>query len=201
MNFENFQAAWQSNDHSTPLNVPTELLLKEVRRNHRYFEAMLLRRDLVEVGAAAMVAGFFGYIGYHGQDWTLFLAAVLCLAVGLFLLADRRLQRRRRPKTDDSLQSAIEASLLQVNHQIWLLRNILWWYILPAAVAWAIVAVRIAWKFSEFATPFIWFGQVVYALLSLYLFYGIYRLNQNGVKRELIPRREELETLLASLRS
>jgi hypothetical protein len=49
---------------------------------------------------------------------------------------------RQRP----SLRSSIERSLAQVEHQIWLLRNIFWWYLMPPGAAMTIWLAHFAWQ-------------------------------------------------------
>ena len=40
----------------------------------------------------------------------------------------------------------MESSLAQVEHQIWLLRNVFWWYLLPLALATLAFFGQVAWQ-------------------------------------------------------
>jgi lipopolysaccharide export LptBFGC system permease protein LptF len=112
--------------------------------------------------------------------------------VGAFFLVDRILQRRKQPVSDDSLQACIQNSLLQVNRQIWLQRNVFWWCWLPFTTA---LAVSFGYAFLRFHTPkFLAF----LVLFVIPLAWWGYRLSQFTVRKVLEPRRRELETLLAS---
>lgn len=199
MSFDDLQNQWQSHDHGTRLNLDANLLLKEVRCNHQAMERSLFGRDLVEVVAAAFVTLFFGYSAKSQNEWPMYVIALGGLFVGVFLVVDRTIQRRRRPVSDDSLQSCIQASLVQVNHQIWLLRNIVWWYLLPLAVGMVLLHGSRAWKARD-AGLMPQIGLVIAVLVCLLLFWGVYWLNQQAVKKMFEPRREELESLLASLK-
>ena len=126
MGFDDLQSKWQSHDHGTRLNVDADLLLNEVRRNHRTLSSSLFYRDMVEVAAAVVVTGVFGFMAVKLNEWSLYLCSAGGLFVGTYFVVGRWIQHRRRPVSDDSLQSCIEASLAQVNHQIWLLKNICW---------------------------------------------------------------------------
>jgi ABC-type proline/glycine betaine transport system permease subunit len=97
------------------------------------------------------------------------------------------------------LKICIESSLREVNHQIWLLRNILWSYLLPLGVAVEISIFHSAWQTwnSSFAAVVV---SLVVTLVIGLLYWGIYWLNQFAVRQELEPRREELEALLRALR-
>jgi hypothetical protein len=113
-------------------------------------------------------------------------------------MIDRVRQRRRQPAPGDTLRSNVESSLAQVEHQIWLLRNIFWWYLLPPGVALMLFPAHRAWltrddglsALADFAGP-----AFVFALVGWFLYW----LNQRAVRKDLEPRRQELQTLLKSL--
>jgi len=198
MNFEELQKAWRSQGSDPRPTLDADLLLKEVQRNKRLFEATLFWRDVMEIGGGFLLTPLFLYRGVRDHEWPYFLMALACLGVGVFMLVDRWLQRRKKPATSDPLRACIEASLIQVNHQIWLLRNVLWWYLLPLGVGIGIFIGFIAWQLrSAGAVVFVWVGR--YALICALLYWGIYWLNQRTVQKGLKPRRRELEALLASL--
>ena len=94
---------------------------------------------------------------------------------------------------------ALKASLHQVNHQIWLLKNVFWWYLLPFASAVGISIGHSVWHARNPGLAAM-IGLVVAAALFIALVYwGIYWLNQFAVRKCLEPRRQELESLLAGL--
>ena len=198
MSFDELQSKWQSHDHGSRVNLDADLLLTEVHRNHRALESSLLQRDLVEVVASAIVTGFFGYVAVLHNEWSLYLCSLGGLFVGVFLIVDRWIQHRRRPVSDASLQSCIQASLVQVNHQIWLLKNIIWWYLMPPSIGVVAFLGSSAWK----ARDADWVSQLTLAVIvfiGVLTFWGVYWLNQRAVRKTFEPRRNELESLLASL--
>ena len=105
--------------------------MKEVRRNQGQFRATIFWRDVREVGVAAFLTWLFLHWGIRDHDWSLDLVAFGCFFVGAFIVVDRLIQHQHRPVMNDSLHACIESSLHQVNHQIWLLKNVFWWYLLP----------------------------------------------------------------------
>jgi hypothetical protein len=199
MSFEELQKEWQSHDHSEKLNVATELLLKEVRRNHRQFESTIFWRDIRDGGAAAIVACLSLRVAISRQDWSWYLLAFLTAYCGLFLLIDRWKQRSRRPKSDGSFEATIQLSLFEINHQIWLLKNVFWWGLMPIIIGWAAPVFKAMWQkpIEEMTWHIV---MSVYVVLCFLFFYFIYWLNQRAVKTDLEPRRDELETMLASLK-
>ncbi len=198
MSFEELQARWQAHDHEGQLNIDSDALLEEVRRNQRDFEKRLWRRDFCEVTAAALVTFVFGTLAVLMDQWSLFLGAAGSLFVGIFLVFDRLKQRRQRSTVADSLPSAIDASLVQVQHQIWLLRNILWWYLLPLVPGPVAILAFTFWQSRGNGLA----DQLVIAfvgLICLLVFWCVYWINQREIARNLEPRRKELEELRASL--
>ncbi len=198
MNFEELQKAWQSQNPGATVTINTDLLLKEVRRNQHHFWMTIFWRDAREVGVAAFLTWLFLHWAIRDREWSLYLLSFSCFGVGLFMLVDGWLQRRKRPVTNDPLRSCIEASLLQVNHQIWLLKNVFWWYLLPVLVGLGILIVSQIWK-SRHDGPFGIIFLTGYALFCALFFWGVYWFNQYAVRKGLEPRRQELESLLAGL--
>src|SRR5205814_272176 len=96
------------------------------------------------------------------------------------------------------LRSSIEHSLAQVEHQIWLLRNIFWWYLLPPFAAMTIFPAHRAWQSRDDGLPALAEFAAVAFVFALVAWF-IYWLNQYAVRKDLEPRRKELQTLLKSL--
>ena len=199
MSFEEMQKAWQSHDAGANVTINADVLLKEIRRNQQQFWATIFRRDAREAVVAFLLALYFGYRGLRQHDWTGWLAALACFGVGAFLVADRLRQRSKQPTTNDSIKGCVETSLNQVNHQIWLLKNVLWWYLLPLAGAVGISTCGAVWRPGHFDSRAA-LGCAIYAVIVLLVYWGVYWLNQFAVRKFLEPRRQELETLLINLK-
>ena len=76
------------------------------------------------------------YLGVKlSLPWTWYLMVPALLWVAGYMLADRMRHKRQPPEPGEPLRQRVESSLAQVEHQIWLLRNVLWWYLLPMALA------------------------------------------------------------------
>jgi hypothetical protein len=201
MKFEDMQKAWQSHDASAKVMIDADVLLKEVRHNQRHFRAMIFWRDARQVGVAALLTGLFLHWAMRDRIWPLYIMAFTCFGVGAFMVVDRLIQRRKQPASNDSLKTCIESSLFQVNHQIWLLRNVFWWYLLPLGLGIAGFLAYLAWRviFLEGASPSAIRLIVAVGAGCGLAYWGVYWLNHYAVRKNLEPRRQELETLLASL--
>jgi hypothetical protein len=198
MDPDNFQQAWQAQSSQSRLTVNAELLLKEVVRNRKTFAAIILRRDMMEIGVGVLLIPIWFYMGAKlSLPWTWYLEVpALVFTVG-FMLVDRWRHTRQPPERGEPLRQCVASSLAQVEHQIWLLRNIFWWYILPSALAMSAFFVHVAWmtRSGGWRTAAI-MAQVVAISGGILVF--VYWLNQYAVRTELEPRRRELESLLAS---
>lgn len=198
MNFDDLQSKWQSHDHGMQINIDAKLLLNEVRRNHRAFELQLWWRDINEIMAAFLISCVFTTLAVLMGQWTLLLCAAGSLFVGLFFIFDRLKQRRQRSAAHDSLPSTIDESLKQIQHQIWLLRNILWWYLLPLVPGMVLFLISVSWESrgNGLAEQLVILGV---AGICAFAFWIVHRINQREITRTLEPRRIELEELRDSL--
>src|SRR5947208_2351225 len=131
MNLDDAQQKWQSHHRGKLTTIDVELLFKEVRRNQLSMDAAVFRRDCVEVVLGLIMACFWGYGAINWGEPAWMLLALGCLFVASFLFVDRWIQRRRRPACDSTFASCIQSSMSVVRHQIWLLQNVIWWYLLP----------------------------------------------------------------------
>lgn len=196
---DEFQQAWQAEASQTRVTVDADLLLEEVQRQQRNFQSTILWRDFREIGIAVLMIPLWIYLGITtSSPWTWYLTVpALIWVIGFLLVA-----RRRHPNTPNDpgepLLDCVRSSLPQVEHQIWLLRNVFWWYLLPFTISLMTFFIHVIWRTSDD-----WLEAVsISALLSalLLVVYGfIYYLNQYAVRKQLEPRRRELSTLLASL--
>jgi CubicO group peptidase (beta-lactamase class C family) len=199
MNLDDMKSAWQSQATGTALRVDPAMLLNEVRRNDRQFQSVLFWRDVREIGVALILVPVWFVLGTRMDlPWTWYLCVPGLLWVAGFMWACRLRQRNNRVMPDDSLLDGVKHSLAQVEHQIWLLRNVLWWYLLPIAVPMLLFFAQVSWRDGR--DP--WQAVVSFAgpaALVCVVYGWVYVINQRCVRNDLEPRRRELETLLRSL--
>ena len=202
MTFDELQKTWQSQQVVPKLVIDPDLLLKEIKRNKKCFESAILRRDVGEIGCAVLLIGVFLYFGIKDNLWPMWLLALLCLWVGVFMVTDRIVQKRKQPCLSDSLFDCVKSSLAQINHQVWLLRNVLWWYLLPLGaglVIWfSYCGISVINENDDLSLGFLLF-ILTCIIGTILLYWGIYLLNQSAIRKQLTPRKHELEELLISL--
>jgi hypothetical protein len=112
---------------------------------------------------------------------------------------DRVRQRRHQASPGDTLVRGVESAPADAEHQVWLLKNVLWWYQLPLAVPMLAFFAHVFWQASrgnlwEFAAATS-IGVAIVGGVNGW----IYRLNQNAVRSTLEPRRQELAAMLRGL--
>jgi CubicO group peptidase (beta-lactamase class C family) len=200
MDPDKYQQAWQAQSSQTRVTVDANLLLKEVPRSQRDFRAMIFLRDFSEVGVALVLLPVWLYLGYRfSLPWSWYLTVPALIWAGGFILVDRKRHPQKPSEPAIPLRESVKESLTQVEHQIWLLRNVFWWYLLPFASSILAFFAHVAWSLRSagWLEALIFFAILVVFVLTFYSF--IYYLNQRAVRVELEPRRKELLTLLASL--
>ncbi len=199
MSPDNFQQAWQASTSHVRMTVDADLLSKEVQRNESQFAATILLRDLREVVVALIMIPVWIFLGVMlSLLWTWYLCIPGLIFVAAYMIVDRRRHGRPRPEADGPLREHVKYSLGQVEHQIWLLRNVFWWYIMPVALPCMIFFVHVAWRKRA-----VGWDSVLFTLVSTAVFCSVmgfvYWLNQKAVRNSLEPRQQELKELLSNL--
>jgi len=121
--------------------------------------------------------------------------AGVLVVLGAFALIFTKLGAARRleasERLDLSLAELLESERTKVNGQIRLLESVVSWYIIPPAAGAMLIVIGLE--------GLSWF-TAGYALFALAISLWVYRLNQHAVRRELRPRRSELERLIHELK-
>ena len=186
----------------TRVTVDADLLLNEVQRNQRSFRATIFWRDFREVVVAILLIPLWFYLGAkNSPPWTWYLTVPVLVWIAGFMLAYRMRHRPHANEPGEPVVQFAKRSLTEVEDQIWLLRNIFWWYLLPPGLSIFAFFAHVSWLSAIQSND--WLAAFVFAtFLFAFLFglYGfIYYLNQRAVDAQLEPRRQELLTLLTSL--
>ncbi|MDA1231717.1 MAG: hypothetical protein O2856_13165 [Planctomycetota bacterium] len=199
MSLDKYQQAWKVEAAQMHITIDTNLLSKEVQQSHEAFRSMIFWRDVREVGTSLVMIPVWFVMGIGmSLPWTWYLTVPALLWVAGFMLLDRRRHLQRPSDPGEPLLFYVKESLAQVEHQIWLLRNVFWWYLLPPSISLMAFFTDVTWRSSdgwlEFSFVIGFFG------VFLFLLYGwIYRLNQRAVRDQLEPRRSDLQKLITYL--
>jgi len=200
MDPDKYQKAWQAHSSQTRVTVDADLLLTEVQRSQGNFRTMIFWRDFREVGVGLLMVPVWIAMGILlSLPWAWYLGVPAFIWVAVYILVDRIRYKQKPSEPGEPLVKSATESLTQVEHQIWLLRNVFWWYILPFLIAELAFFAHVAWQLSE-----VWvlaLSSTMFSLVVVFaITYFVYWLNQYAVRTQLEPRRQELLKLLTSLR-
>lgn len=200
MHPDEFQQAWKSNAAQDRVTIDADLLRKEVQRNRQDFRSTIARRDYLEVGVILLLMPVWIYMGIsNASPWTWYLTVPALIWVAGYILVFRMRHKQEPGQPDDSLLTCVKRSLTEVEDRIWLMRNVLWWYLLPLAIPILAYTAHLAWLKSTDWLVAISDANVFCFLFFLAFFYFLYYVIQRGVRVQLEPRRQELLTLLTNL--
>ncbi len=197
--FDKYQQAWKSDAAQTRVTIDADQLLKEVQRSHGNFRSTIFWRDFREVAVGLLLLPFWFVMGFTlSLPWTWWLTVPALIWVAGFILVDRRRHPQRSSEPGKPLLFYVKESLTQVEHQIWLLRNVFWWYLLPFSISIMAFFLHVAWRSSNEWWQFVIFAGF-WGLFLLVVYGWTYRLNQRAVRKQLEPRHQDLLKLVTSL--
>lgn len=195
MNDEEMKRLWQDQPIPPPeVDIPT--LLATAGKKHREFQRAIFWRDFREVAVAlVLIPVFLVFAQDRDALWTSYLMVLALVFVAGFMWIDGLRWRKATAGPGENIAETVASALAVVEHQIWLLRNILWWYLGPLMGALVIDAVHHLLTSPRNPSSF-------YGPIATYLFVGavLWWVNQRFVKRDLEPRRSELQKLLEAIR-
>ena len=199
MSLDKYQQAWKAEASQVQVTFDADRLSDEVQRSHESFRSMIFWRDVREVGMSLVMIPIWLVMGaFTSLPWTWYLTVPALLWVAGFLLVDRQRHPQGPSGPGEPLLFYVNESLTQVEHQIKLLRNVFWWYLLPFSVSLMAFFLQVGWRSSstwwQFALVAGFFG-----VFQLVIYGWIYRVNQRAVRDQLEPRRQDLLRLIANL--
>ena len=190
----------EQSKRAMPITIAPEVIWRLAKESAR-FERTVFWRDTREWLATAFAAGAFLYLAFRDRNphWLLVVAAIVaCLPMTYVAFFGRK---RRASKTAQSLTDHLRDSIASVQHQIGLLRSVLWWYLKPAAFCVMIVLLdcilRIQWTTGARASAGVALAKTV--AFTAALFFIVWKANQRAVRKHLEPRLHALQATLAEL--
>lgn len=197
---DKYQQAWHAQSSQRRVSVDADLLRKEVQRNQRNFRAVIFSRDRRELIVALLLICVWFCLGFTiPLPWTWWLTVPVLVWMAGFMLVYRKRHQPKPSAPDEPLLYCVKNSLADVEAQIWLLRNIFWWYLLPPFLSISAFFVDVGWRVRALGwLPSFGFSGLLMAMVAV-LYAGLYFVNQYAVDSQLEPRRRELLALFASL--
>jgi hypothetical protein len=199
MEIDKYQQAWRSQAAQTEVKIDIDLLSKAVQKSHRGFQSTINWRDCREVGVSVLLLIYWFYMGLTtAMPWTWWLTVPALIWSAGFILVDRKRHPQRPSEPGEPLAFYAKEALSQVEHQIWLLRNVFWWYLLPYSISLMAFFLQVSWNGSSSWWDFS-LHVAFWSLFILVIYGAVYWANQYAVRNTLEPRRQELSSLVAGL--
>lgn len=198
MSPDEYQQAWKAESSQTRVTIDADLLLQEVRRKQREFRAIVSSGDVGVIGILLLLLPVWIYLGVTtASPWTWYLMVPAFAWIIAFILGGRARNKRRPDAPGEPLLGCVIESLALVEHQIWSMRNVFWWYLLPMAVPLLAFTTHVLWLKGKNWSDGLTAGSplVLFAAISCF----IYFMNRRVIRTQHEPRRQELLVLLASL--
>jgi CubicO group peptidase (beta-lactamase class C family) len=170
------------------------LLVVETARRYR---SRILWRDALNIGTDALVVVLLAGMAIFTPGARLMFGAPLIVTamgyafVGAFRFASRLRQKKREEKFDDSIHGLLRKLVANANYQIRLHGKFTWWYFPPIIPGFVLVIA----SFATWNPAMSW----IFGILTCFIFGSIDRAHRRQLRTELIPRKAELESLLATV--
>lgn len=198
MNWNDYEAVWKRQELPIGAAADVAQLKATFETKSRKLAATLLVRDLLEAGAGVIVAMAYSFFWWQiGKvGWPLSVAIVLILGVAGFFVRERFRARRNRVSPDAPLLVKVQADLAELCHQRRLVIKLWYWYFAPCAAAMAIqytVLFQMAPPWSLIRDPIFILGFGVFPVLLI--FWLVWILNRQALRKRIDPRLAELEKL------
>lgn len=191
MTLDELDTQWRATNEAAATAERREQLIAATRLRVQRFWGQIFRRDLRETIAAVFVVGFFGrYL--LAADPVVRTSAWWLVYWGLSVVYKMyRARTIQKPAPLDApVREFCRVELGRLDRQIQLLGSVLWWYIAPCMIG--VNAFFIGHTGLGIAS-------LGYGVATLLLAWWLYRANMKAVAEELVPRRDELASLLSQL--
>ncbi|HOZ49982.1 MAG TPA: hypothetical protein PLO37_03540 [Candidatus Hydrogenedentes bacterium] len=202
MNLDKLRERWQALDASLTPNADADDVTAACRGRASEFRTKMLVSDILEIGTGLVMAWVWAFPFtrlFAGHKPLMYLGAAAILFVCAFLVGARVLRHRNAKPEFASVSDELRRHLYAVNQQIWLLRNLIWWYLLPAAFAILTVLIAVVLEAEKAHVNRVLINEAMYIPCCLLLFVGIYYWNQRAVRKDLLPLKKEVERILLDM--
>lgn len=128
--------AWSSQDTSTNPPIDPAALARSASDAHRRDQLRLLTVNVQEFLPPLLLAALFASnVGDAVRPLTVLVAALLVAAVSCFLVGSSIRHHRSDRRWGSSVQDQLAQRSAQLEHRVWMYRNLVFWYFLPIAAA------------------------------------------------------------------
>ena len=176
-----------------------DALRTELQSDQQRFREMIFRRDVGEVGVLLLLVPLWFILGaWASVIWTWYLTVPVLIWVAGFMLVYRYRHKHPPGGSEEPLLECAKRALSDVEAQIWLLKNVFWWYVLPPTLSLMTFFAHTNWQLAGnwWETSLLTIGSGLF--LSV-IYRWVCSLNQRAVREQLEPRRDKLLEIIALL--
>jgi hypothetical protein len=192
---DRFRAAWGARPLTRPLEPGQEDAMREIVHSVRELDRRRLRRDLREIVIAAVAGGSgvgAAVFVWRVEPWAgiaVLFEGALTVAIAVWLAV--ALLRRRDRSAGASLSEFCRDERRSLETQIRLMRSLPWWYLAPILVGTNLFVGATSERPASVLA-------IVFPITVLVVAWT-YWVSRRSLRRELLPRRAELDRCLAGL--
>lgn len=200
MNLDDLKESWQRRNGELAGSRFDEVAA-QVRKRAATFQRQVLRRDLIETAAAVAVIAAFSFFLLQGNyPWIarLGMAVIILGTIEIAVVLHWTRSCGERARRDLPLAKYCAAEIARVKRQIRLLRHVTWWYTGPILLGACIFFFGLLFSAPvplHISVP----GFAALCMLIGIFGWIVHRINQRAVTDDLIPLRDELAAVYASL--
>lgn len=182
---------WQDAAPTEKIKFEKSKLLIDLDYELKKMERQIKNRDLREIIVALLLIPFFIYLAINAELLLSQIAAGLLVIYCCFVIYKlRSVKRYKKDNFSGSLKEQLQQMRIYVQKERNLLDTVLYWYLLPAAFP-------ILLFFGS--TVGVGLKLVIYGLVLVAVFTGIYFMNKNAVKQNFDPVLEQLDEAIGEL--
>lgn len=181
---DELEQIWHDSAKAERVEIDRVRLLADLNGQLKRFDRVIRRRDVREIVAAVIVIVLFGVGTFYYTDILSRIGMILGVLYGILVIVVLKVTKRQKPI---EFELPVKEYLVKyrdyLDKQKNLLKNIVYWYLLPPFVACLLFFIG-----QELSMVHLTINLVF--ILGLYT--GVYFLNRNGVKKSYDPLLKQL---------
>lgn len=185
---------WQSSPGLEQVKFEKSRLMLDVQSGINRLDKLVKRRDAIESAVAIfVVTPAFTFTAFMFPNIFIRLACILIVLWSFYVVYRLRNARKYKPDVTDNYIQYLHKSKAHLIAQKKMLETVLWWYVLPAQSGVTLFCLGIALETGSYQ------GLIKMEVLGLGLAIATVYLNQQAVKKTLMPRLEKIDELIGAM--
>ena len=177
---------------NTGIEISAGKMIDAMKERMRKFDRIIRRRNRREVAAGVVVIAAFSVMAFVFSPVLVKIGAVIVVLSSLYIIYKIL---KHHPRKDEAsinipVRAFLQNEIIKIDREISLLKNVLWWYILPPLTG---MLLMIAGEEKSMTQ------KIIRIAITVLIGAIVYFLNQHAVKKDLEPMKKDLEENLKQL--